>query len=76
MGKIQQGKQVTAPLNAGWLAHKAGLPIDANPHKPGPFSPDNYPGLHAVWRDGWMTRANTIRHDAERVLQKQTGGVK
>jgi len=64
------------PFKAGWQARKDGLPLDANPHKPGPFRPDDYPGNYALWRDGWMTRENTIRHDTERALKKQPGSVK
>lgn len=42
------------PYHAGFHAFHAGKPIEANPHQEGaPFKPEEYPGPHKNWRDGW-----------------------
>ena len=42
------------PFLAGQQAFAQGTPLEANPHQQGaPFKPDEYPGKHANWRDGW-----------------------
>jgi hypothetical protein len=51
------------PFQQGKDAFKAGQPFTANPYDPqAPFKPDEYPGNHADWRDGWLNAKATADH--------------
>jgi hypothetical protein len=43
------------PFLAGQHAFATGEALEANPHTKGaPFKPDEYPGPHKNWHDGWI----------------------
>ena len=51
------------PFIAGQEAFTAGTPISANPHDAAaPVEPDDYPGAHANWRDGWKHAYRAMIH--------------
>jgi hypothetical protein len=49
------------PFLAGQHAFATGEALEANPHTKGaPFKPDEYPGPHKNWHDGWI-HARSVR---------------
>ena len=55
------------PFKAGYRARGSGQPIEANPYDPEEaFGPDDYPGRHACWRDGWTLRDHYIKRKEQK----------
>lgn len=57
---------MSTAFSAGQEARKQGKPITENPYPRTPFTPDDYPGNHALWADGWMTQGYRMQHDEAR----------